>query len=119
MIPNILALLQSQDKPMSTDWTHCTPETLASAIRACREERIANGLDPDSGRPIQVPVTCSVRRLTLVHDAPLRLHLEESQIDRTASLATALDELIESGYTTVELRRHLDLIDAANEGDSY
>jgi hypothetical protein len=111
---NIVALLQSQDKPMSTDWTHCTPETLASAIRACREERIANGLDPDSGRPLSLPVNTSVRRLTLLSGVPLRMRLAPEQIDRTAHLADTLDRLREDGYTTAEMRDHLDKIDAAN-----
>ena len=50
---------------------------------------------------------------------PLRMTLDEMPLDRLATLAVRVDELIESGYTTNEIRRHLVKVDAANEGDGY
>jgi hypothetical protein len=44
----------------------------------------------------------------------LRMTLAPESIDRTAHLADTLDRLREDGYTTAEMRDHLDKIDAAN-----
>jgi hypothetical protein len=115
MIPNIVNLLQSQDQSMSINsWD---PEYQASVARAKGDLvafRLRHGLNPDPEAPV-----ATVHPRALIAIMPLRSNLAPEQIDRTASLAIALDELIESGYTTVELRRHLDLVDAANEGDTY
>jgi hypothetical protein len=46
---------------MPLDWSVQTDETIAAAIQGTRAERIANGLDPDTGRALQLPVTASVR----------------------------------------------------------
>jgi hypothetical protein len=107
---NIVSLLQSQDKPMPID--RLDPEYQASVDRARGDLisfRAKYGLNPDPNAPI-----ATVHPAALIAIMPLRTRFAPEQIDRTAALADALDKLREDGYTTAEMRDHLDKIDAAN-----
>jgi hypothetical protein len=115
---NIVSLLQSQDKPMPID--RLDPEYQASVDRARGDLitfRLRHGLNPDPDAAIVAPPAVVLALLPKITDRPLRMTLAPESIDRTAHLADTLDRLREDGYTTAEMRDHLDKIDAANAGD--
>jgi hypothetical protein len=98
--------------------------SVARAKRDCAAFRIQHGLNPNPEQTssLSVPVNTSVRpSLARVIVMPLRLHLDESAggHDRRSRLAVRIAELIEEGYSTIEIRRQCDFEDAAVEGDSY
>jgi hypothetical protein len=95
---------------MRTDWTHCTTETVAAAIQATRAERIANGLDPDTAKPLRVPVNASVRQI--IH-WPFRM---SPDVQRSTELYTVLEDLQREGYTSSELLEAVQKLKAAEEG---
>ena len=107
---------------MPIDWTHQTPETIAHAKALADAERLdierVTHAKFDANGKLQLAK--DIAKLAEIIVAPLRMSLEPEQIDRAGYLATVIDELIEhpDRYTTVEIRRQCDLIDAANE-DSY
>lgn len=45
---------------------------------------------------------------------PLRMHLDQSTVDRTADLGVRMERLLKD-FTPREIRQHLDKVDAANE----
>jgi hypothetical protein len=109
------------------------PEYQASVDRARGDLiafRLRHGLNPDPEAPV-----ATVHPRALIAIMPLRVRVTPETIDRTATIQTAIDELIEigirtnglrlafalidRGFTTVELRQALDAVDAANEGDTY
>lgn len=123
---NALQLTTAKDSPMLPDWSD--PEYRASCERAKREaaaERAAimaqTGVSIAPDGKITLPVNVSVRRLAPVVVMPLRMHLAESVAvsDRMGTLAVKIAELIEEGYTTVEIRAQCAFEDAAADGDGY
>lgn len=90
-------------------------EYQASVRRAradCIASRKRHGLNPD---PNATHVVVGPRQL--IRMWPLQVN--PLPVEDRSKLDVLVDELIEQGYTTTEIRRALDLVDAANEGDSY
>lgn len=91
-----------------------TADSVRRAQAAAQAERDRDGivLGPD-GKVVLKPMV-SVRRPAEITVLPLRPRVTQAEIDRICQLSEMVDAIIESGFTTDQVRDALDAIDAAN-----
>lgn len=102
-----------QDHSMPTPpWTrlHPTAEDAQASRDWCAKQRAAFGLNPNLDEPV-----AQVRPLAVVSVMPQVLRAKD--IARRNRVQTLVDELLEQGISTAEIRLACDLADAAQDGD--